>query len=201
MDVGRRIREVREDLGMPAAVLARRIGVAPNTVWRYESGEREPSMAMLEKIARELRTEPAELLREPAPLDEAPGEVGRAERPEGEGERQSTASVKVIRALRTYFWDMRLRWDEPGNKPKPSQIQDALELLQHLIDKGAFEGSWTPEEQFELQLLFRAARELKPIVKPIAEEMATTEEVEDLALKVDAVFDEIEAQYERIGTP
>src|ERR671916_2198688 len=74
MDVGRRIREVREDVGMPAAVLARRIGVAPNTVWRYESGEREPSMAMLEKIARELRTEPAEFLREPVPLDDAPQE-------------------------------------------------------------------------------------------------------------------------------
>src|ERR687895_766105 len=65
MDIGRRIREVREDLGMPVAVLARRIGVAPNTVWRYESGEREPSMTMLAKIARELRTEPADLLREP----------------------------------------------------------------------------------------------------------------------------------------
>ena len=66
MDIGRRIREVREDLGMPAAELARRVGVAPNTVWRYESGEREPSMTMLEKIARELRTEPAELMRDPA---------------------------------------------------------------------------------------------------------------------------------------
>jgi transcriptional regulator with XRE-family HTH domain len=65
MDIGRRIRDVREDLGMPAAELARRVGVAPNTVWRYESGEREPSMAMLEKIARALRTEPAEFLREP----------------------------------------------------------------------------------------------------------------------------------------
>jgi transcriptional regulator with XRE-family HTH domain len=65
MDLGRRIRVVREDLGMPAAELARRVGVAPNTVWRYESGEREPSMAMLEKIALALRTEPAELLSEP----------------------------------------------------------------------------------------------------------------------------------------
>src|SRR5687767_11589577 len=77
MNVGRRIREVREDLGIPVAVLARRIGVAPNTVWRYESGEREPSMTMLEKIARELRTEPADLLREPVagltpPLATAP---------------------------------------------------------------------------------------------------------------------------------
>jgi len=65
MDVGRRIRRIRENLGMPAAVLARRIGVAPNTVRRYESGEREPSMTMLAKIARELRTEPADLVRDP----------------------------------------------------------------------------------------------------------------------------------------
>jgi transcriptional regulator with XRE-family HTH domain len=77
MNVGRRIREAREDLGMPVAVLARRIEVAPNTVWRYESGEREPSMTMLAKIARELRTEPADLLREPVvelthPLADAP---------------------------------------------------------------------------------------------------------------------------------
>src|SRR5215208_5807141 len=72
MDIGRRIRDVREALGMPAAELARRVGVAPNTVWRYEFGEREPSMAMLEKIAHALRTEPAELLREPSPSAEPP---------------------------------------------------------------------------------------------------------------------------------
>ena len=77
MDVGRRIRDVREDLGMPAAELARRVGVAPNTVWRYEAGEREPSMAMLEKIARALRTQPAELLREPSPLAETPSRASR----------------------------------------------------------------------------------------------------------------------------
>ena len=77
MDVGRRIRDVREDLGMPAAELAHRVGVAPNTVWRYEAGEREPSMAMLEKIARALRTEPAELLREPSPLAEVPSRASR----------------------------------------------------------------------------------------------------------------------------
>src|SRR5215212_1903673 len=78
MDIGRRIRDVREDLGMPAAELARRVGVAPNTVWRYESGEREPSMAMLEKIARALRTQPAELLREPSPSAEALSDLSRA---------------------------------------------------------------------------------------------------------------------------
>jgi transcriptional regulator with XRE-family HTH domain len=66
MNIGRRIQEIREDLGMPATVLARRAGVAPNTIYRIETGERTPSVALLERIARELRTEPWELLREPA---------------------------------------------------------------------------------------------------------------------------------------
>jgi transcriptional regulator with XRE-family HTH domain len=74
MNVGQRIRETREDLGMPQTVLARRVGVARNTIGRYESGEHEPSFEVLEKIARELRTEPAEFLREPVPLDDAPQE-------------------------------------------------------------------------------------------------------------------------------
>src|SRR5215210_5598228 len=73
MKIGQRIREVREDLGMQAAVLARRVEVAPNTIYRIEAGDRTPSVALLEKIACELRTEPAELMREPAvPLAKAP---------------------------------------------------------------------------------------------------------------------------------
>jgi transcriptional regulator with XRE-family HTH domain len=71
MDIGRRIREVREDLGMPQAELARRAGVASNTIYLIETGRRRPSVGLLEKIARELRTEPAELMRGPVPLAEA----------------------------------------------------------------------------------------------------------------------------------
>src|SRR5215216_2842380 len=95
MDIGRRIRDAREDLGMPAAELARRVGVAPNTVWRYESGEREPSMAMLEKIARALRTQPAELLREPSPSAEALSDLSRALR---ERDRAIMESVREVSA-------------------------------------------------------------------------------------------------------
>jgi|SRR5215203_2433123 len=72
MDIGRRVREVREDLGMQRTVLARRVGAAENTIYRIETGKRTPSVELLEKIARELRTEPAEFLREPVPLAEAP---------------------------------------------------------------------------------------------------------------------------------
>lgn len=76
MNIGQRIKEVREELGMQAAVLARRVGVAPNTIYRIEAGDRKPSVALLEKIAGELRTEPADLFREPVPLAEVPQETG-----------------------------------------------------------------------------------------------------------------------------
>lgn len=73
MNLGQRIREAREELGMQRTVLARRLGVAPNTVWRWEAGDREPSMALLEKIARVLRTDMADLMREPSvPLGGSP---------------------------------------------------------------------------------------------------------------------------------
>ncbi len=66
MDIGQRIREAREDLGVPRTVLARRAGVAPNSLYLIETGRRRPSMTMLEKLARELRTDPAELMTETA---------------------------------------------------------------------------------------------------------------------------------------
>jgi transcriptional regulator with XRE-family HTH domain len=86
MDVGRRIREVREERGMPRTVLARRVGVAQNTIYRFEAGLRTPSIPMLERIARELRIDPAELMREPAvPLGRGPERPPLVELLEREG--------------------------------------------------------------------------------------------------------------------
>jgi putative transcriptional regulator len=65
MDIGQRVREIRKDLGMSAAELARRTGVARNTIVMIEAGRRTPSLGLVEKIARELRTEPADLFKEP----------------------------------------------------------------------------------------------------------------------------------------
>jgi transcriptional regulator with XRE-family HTH domain len=69
MNIGQRVREAREALGMQRTVLARRVGVAENTIYRIETAKRTPSVELLEKIARVLRTEPAEFLREPSPND------------------------------------------------------------------------------------------------------------------------------------
>ena len=79
MNIGQKVREAREALGMQRTVLARRVGVAENTIYRIETAKRTPSVELLEKIARELRTEPADLLKEPVPLAEASQETGRLE--------------------------------------------------------------------------------------------------------------------------
>jgi transcriptional regulator with XRE-family HTH domain len=90
MDIGARMREVRKDLGMPQAELARRAGTSRNHIVMIEAGSRTPSMALLERIAHELHTEPAELLREPVPLVGAPSDTGHQTiavgRPDVEGE-------------------------------------------------------------------------------------------------------------------
>ena len=65
MNIGRKVREVREDIGMPRAELARRIGMSETNMLRIESGQRQPSIRSLELIASALRTEPSQLL-EPA---------------------------------------------------------------------------------------------------------------------------------------
>jgi len=122
MDIGRRIRDVREDLGMPAAELARRVGVAPNTVWRYESGEREPSMAMLEKIARALRTQPAELLREPSPSAEALSDLSQALK---ERDRAIMESVREVSAGMEHVQRTLLEAERLRETARP-HIEEAL---------------------------------------------------------------------------
>jgi transcriptional regulator with XRE-family HTH domain len=67
MNVGRAVKEAREGMGMPVTVLARRTGVSRTTIHRIESGSRVPSMGLLERIAKELRVQPAELMRESTP--------------------------------------------------------------------------------------------------------------------------------------
>jgi transcriptional regulator with XRE-family HTH domain len=77
MDVGKRIREIRDDYGMSRNELARRVGVAGNHLYQIEAGTRTPSLGLIERVARELHTEPADLLREPVGFAQ-----GKAEAPE-----------------------------------------------------------------------------------------------------------------------
>ena len=75
MDIGHRIRELREAQELTVRVLSDRTGLAENSIARIERGERIPSATSVEAIARGLGVAPGELFEEPvAPLGEAPGE-------------------------------------------------------------------------------------------------------------------------------
>jgi transcriptional regulator with XRE-family HTH domain len=60
IQVGERIRELRAEKGLSQADLARKLGVSPVTVYRWEGGTREISLTMLGQVAAVLDAELSE---------------------------------------------------------------------------------------------------------------------------------------------
>jgi transcriptional regulator with XRE-family HTH domain len=187
----KRLKQLRAEKGLSQARLAARAELDPSTVNQIERGAREASPATLRKLADALDVSLADLLEE-SPKVSAPPSPEPSLNNELDEERRSTAFIKVLRA---YFWDLRLRWKEQGDKPSPGQIRDALDLLQRLTDHGALEGSFTPREHSELQLLLNAADKLRPIAEELAAEGGTTPSRQ----MVDEVFGELDKQLEKVN--
>jgi transcriptional regulator with XRE-family HTH domain len=166
------VRRLRKERGWTQRDLAGKAGTTQYTISEIELGHREPHPTTLRKLAQAFGVSVAEFFaEEPAdpkaliPSQPEESATGSEVLEGGEGR-----CVSVIAALRSYFWDLRLRWKEPGNKPTPAQIRDALKLLGYLTEHGAFEGPLTPREQREVSLLFNAANKLRPIAEELAEE-------------------------------
>ena len=62
MTIGERIKETRLKKGITQKELAETLGIATNSLSRYEIGERRPNLEMIDKIAVALGVEPLELL-------------------------------------------------------------------------------------------------------------------------------------------
>ena len=62
--VGRRIRELRKRLGMPAYVVAKRAAISPNTLWLLECYDIVPRRSACERIAQVLGASYDELFSE-----------------------------------------------------------------------------------------------------------------------------------------
>jgi transcriptional regulator with XRE-family HTH domain len=150
------VRKLRKERGWTQQELADAAHLNKVTVVHIENGVANPGVKTLEKLAATLGVEVGHFFPK-----------AQAELPLENTQQRDSA---VIKALRMYFWDLRLRWKEPGNKPSPEQISDALDLLQHLVDHGAFEGPLTPREQNEVKLLFNVAHKLRPIAEELAEQ-------------------------------
>ncbi len=54
MDIGKRIEEIREQVGLSQSALARAIGTSQSGISQIEAGERNPSFEMLRQIAKAL---------------------------------------------------------------------------------------------------------------------------------------------------
>lgn len=63
MDIGKRIKERRKELGMSADQLASKLGKSRATLYRYENGDIENlPLDILEPVAKALHTTPAQLM-------------------------------------------------------------------------------------------------------------------------------------------
>ena len=67
---GNNIRIHRERLGLSRETLARRVGVSPPTVWRWETGKSAPTIPHMYALAAVFDVDPGELF----PLGEEHGE-------------------------------------------------------------------------------------------------------------------------------
>lgn len=165
------VRRLRKERGWTQRELADEAGTTQYTVSEIELGHRDPHPTTLRKLAEALGVSVAEFFVEESTDPKAPAPSQPEESMAGsEVEGREGRYVSLIAALRSYFWDLRLRWKEPENKPTPAQIRDALKLLEYLTEHGAFEGPLTPPEQREVDLLFNAAQKLRPIAEELAEE-------------------------------
>jgi transcriptional regulator with XRE-family HTH domain len=77
MDIGKRIRDLREERGLTQREVARRAGLTPSGVGFIENGQTQnPSAETVVAIARALGVRVEALLGEPVPLGEAPPPPG-----------------------------------------------------------------------------------------------------------------------------
>jgi transcriptional regulator with XRE-family HTH domain len=197
MNIGQRVREAREVLGMQRTVLARRVGVAENTIYRIETAKRTPSVELLEKIARELRTEPAELLREPALAGkaEAPNETGRSTRDAELGEvleniRHVTVNYENYRRIEARIDEYREAWEK--------------RLAEGKFEKAAVEEAGQAIRAFWPAVIASADAEMSDLVEWVgleAEEAAATSVLWPAMRRFMALGDKVNRAYrERFGT-
>ena len=61
-EIGKRLKTARKAAGLSQTELATRLNKTLRTIQKYESGEIEPSIAMINAIAKELNVSPADLI-------------------------------------------------------------------------------------------------------------------------------------------
>jgi transcriptional regulator with XRE-family HTH domain len=118
VDIGHRIRELREAREFTVRVLSDRTGLAENSIARIERGERMPSASSVEAIARGLGVAPGELFEEPAL-------AGKAEAPLETGDGEERRHRERVERVADF-----LGW-------RPPDLEERAEEYEHAMEKAA----------------------------------------------------------------
>jgi transcriptional regulator with XRE-family HTH domain len=201
MNLGHRVRDLRNARHLSQVELAARAGVARNTLNRIENGHLMPTAPVIEHLAEALNVAPGALFEEPVPLAGAPREAGPPEK--SEEERRSG----YLRAWRAFVYKLVQRWEQ--DPPKSSrEIAVVLDTMQDVLEEGAFE---RPPEQvttsdereasewLDLSLLFRGIDRLNQIeIVDTVEEMTDTTQGMAEAARADAEAERLRATFREI---
>src|SRR5215212_5828393 len=111
MDLGHRVRDLRNAQHLSQIELAARAGVARNTLNRIENGHLMPTAPVIEHLAEALNVAPGVLFEEPVPLAEAPplsGPHGKeAKPPASDTPEEEQAAEPLSPKLRQHVASMR----------------------------------------------------------------------------------------------
>jgi len=103
VDIGKRVRELRDEKGLYQEELAQKAGVARNTISRIERGVLKPTVSLLEKLAVGLEVDTADFLRDRAPLAKPSTPALRflqeSREFEEEAKEHPVSAVKKLRSL------------------------------------------------------------------------------------------------------
>jgi transcriptional regulator with XRE-family HTH domain len=176
MDIGKRIRALREERGLTQREVARRAGLTPSGVGFIEHGQtRNPSAETVVSIARALGVPVEELLEEPVPLAKAPQETGLSEEalvqaPPGLNYEESTDYIERHRRYRdiakglSSFAQRKRRRLEAGEFDEEASLK---ELVADLEDWASSAEGNHAEERKELGERYNEQSVLRPAIEEL----------------------------------
>ena len=129
-NVGVNIQTAREKNGLSRSALAEVIGVRANTVWRWESGERQPDIDNLYKLAYALKTSVAFFTGEVSDPDLLSSDLDKIINTYVK--KQDESELKLPGSSATSKWDTPAT--QQTDHTKPSQIIETIARVNREIE-------------------------------------------------------------------
>jgi transcriptional regulator with XRE-family HTH domain len=213
MDLGHRVRDLRNARHLSQVELATQASIARNTLNRIENGHLMPTAPVIEHLAEALNVAPGALFEDPVPLDEALSEVGPEKQlPEEAGEERHPDDEVTQRRIYTglaeqralllestaELWDRLLdRGEDNVDTLRLIEHVTTREIINHAIDEEEIKERCAPEQRDQLERAEQRLLEADRRVSRAIEAKLPSLEID----KRRAAKAERQAMFERLGIP